>query len=112
MEPEPVIGRRLREIRTWRGLSLTAVAGLAGMSIGHLSRIERGLRAVDRRSTLEALANALRVAPSELTGQPFPPSTLVGAEGHSVVHSLRGVLRDIEVGMLPARRPCAGDWAR
>lgn len=100
MEPEPVIGRRLREIRAWRGLSLTAAAGLAGMSISHLSRIERGLRAVDRRSTLEALAGALRVAPSDLTGQPYPPSTPAEAEGHSAVHALRGVLRDIEVGMV------------
>lgn len=65
------LGRRLRELRVWRGLSLRAVAGLAGVSAGYLSRVERGERAVDRRSVLEALAAALQVSPGELTGQPY-----------------------------------------
>ncbi|MGH3950335.1 MAG: helix-turn-helix domain-containing protein [Pseudonocardiaceae bacterium] len=64
MSEEHSIGRRLKEIRTWRGLSLRAVAELAGMTAGHLSNIENGKRRVDKRSTLEALAAALRVAPS------------------------------------------------
>src|ERR1700704_4236801 len=67
------IGRKLREIRNWRRLSLTAVAGLSGISIGHLSRIERGERPVTKRATLEALAQSLRVSPTELTGQPSAP---------------------------------------
>jgi transcriptional regulator with XRE-family HTH domain len=50
------IGRRLRQIRLWRGLSLRVAADLAGLSASHLSRIERGERPVDRRSTLEAYA--------------------------------------------------------
>ena len=57
----------------WRGLSLRAVAELAGFSASYLSLIERGVRPVDKRSTLEALAAALRVAPSEL-GSAFPPA--------------------------------------
>jgi transcriptional regulator with XRE-family HTH domain len=92
------IGRRLREIRSWRGLSLTVTAELAGLSAGYLSRIERGLRPVQRRSTLEALALALRVAPSELTGQPYPPSSESEAVAHSAAPALRAVLRDIELG--------------
>lgn len=66
------IGQRLREIRHWRGKSLRVVAELAGISESYLSRLERGGRQVDRRSLLEALAAALRVAPSEITGQPYP----------------------------------------
>lgn len=61
------IGRRVRRIRHSRGKSLVVIAGLAGMSKSELSRIERGERALDRRSKIVALANALQVAPSELT---------------------------------------------
>lgn len=56
------IGRRLREVRVWRRKSLRAVAELAGISESYLSRLERGERPVDRRSTLEALARAARGA--------------------------------------------------
>jgi transcriptional regulator with XRE-family HTH domain len=66
------IGRRLRQIRNSRGKSLRVVAGLAGISKSQLSEFERGERALDRRSQIVALANALRVAPSELTGLPVP----------------------------------------
>ncbi|MDQ3760870.1 MAG: helix-turn-helix domain-containing protein [Actinomycetota bacterium] len=60
------IGRRVRRIRHSRGKSLVVIAGLAGMSKSELSRIERGERALDSRSKIVALANALQVAPSEL----------------------------------------------
>jgi transcriptional regulator with XRE-family HTH domain len=54
-------------IRNTRGLPLRAVAELAGISAGYLSRIEHGERALDSRKLIVALANALRVAPTELT---------------------------------------------
>ncbi len=66
------IGWRVRQIRQVRGKSLRVIAGLAGISKAHLSRIERGERALDCRSEIVALANALQVAPSELTSLPFP----------------------------------------
>lgn len=62
------IGRRLRQIRHARGNSLNVIAGLAGISASYLSRLESGERALDRRSLIVALANALEVAPSEITG--------------------------------------------
>ncbi|GAB3461212.1 helix-turn-helix domain-containing protein [Actinophytocola sediminis] len=65
------IGSRVRQIRHWRGMSLTATAGLAGMSHAYLSMIERGLRPVTKRSTLEALAKALRVSPADLSDKPW-----------------------------------------
>ncbi|MGI9000726.1 MAG: helix-turn-helix domain-containing protein [Pseudonocardia sp.] len=92
------IGPRLREVRAWRGLSQRAAAGLAGVSGSYLSMIENGQRPVDKRSTLEALAAALRVAPSELTGQPYAPVDRDQAEGHAAAPRLRAVLRDIELG--------------
>ncbi|MGH3625672.1 MAG: helix-turn-helix domain-containing protein, partial [Sciscionella sp.] len=68
MDGETSIGTNIRRIRHWRGLSLEVVAGLAGFSAGHLSRIENGKRRVDRRSTLSAIAGALRVSLVDLTG--------------------------------------------
>lgn len=66
------IGERLRRIRRSRGKSLAVIAGLAGISTSHLSRLETGHRALDRRSLIVALANALQIAPSELTALPIP----------------------------------------
>ncbi len=98
-EMDNAIGRRLREIRSWRGLSLTVTAELAGLSKAYLSRIERCERPVQRRATLESLAQALQVAPSEITGQPYPPGNQTEAVGHCAVPMLRAVLRDIELGV-------------
>ncbi|MFC6091067.1 helix-turn-helix domain-containing protein [Saccharothrix lopnurensis] len=39
------IGRRLREVRSWRRLSLTVVAGLAGITPAYLSMIDRTVQA-------------------------------------------------------------------
>lgn len=66
------IGRRLWQIRQARRKSLRVVAGLAGISAGHLSRIENGERALDRRSLIVALADALQISPAELTSLPVP----------------------------------------
>lgn len=73
------MGRRLRQIRQSRRKSLRVIAGLAGISAGHLSRIESGERALDRRSLIVVLANALQVSPSELTTLPVPAP----ANGHA-----------------------------
>jgi len=64
---EAPIGHTLRQIRRARGKSLTVVAGLAGISPSYLSRLESGERALDRRSLILALANALEVAPGDIT---------------------------------------------
>lgn len=88
------VGRRVREIRAWRKLSQKELAGLAGISDGYLSRIERGSRPVERRSTLEALAAALEVAPSELTGTPL---LVRGANvEHAAVVHLRTALGEFD----------------
>ncbi len=66
------IGRRVRQIRIAWGKSLVVIAERAGISKAALSRIERGERAVASFSEVAALANALQIAPSELTRLPFP----------------------------------------
>ncbi|WP_219417083.1 helix-turn-helix domain-containing protein [Pseudonocardia nigra] len=66
------IGRQLRVIRRSRGKSQQVIADLAGISKSHLSRLESGQRALDRRSLIVALAAALEVAPTELTEIAMP----------------------------------------
>ena len=60
------VGRRLRELRTERGLSVPELAALVGMSRGTLGKLERGLHA-PRPETVAALATALGVPASALT---------------------------------------------
>jgi transcriptional regulator with XRE-family HTH domain len=62
------IGAAIRRLRKWRGLSLEQLAGLAGLSKGYLSKIENGHKAIDKRSTLVAIARALRVSLWDITG--------------------------------------------
>jgi transcriptional regulator with XRE-family HTH domain len=95
------IGRRVREIRTWRGLSLTATAGLAGITHSYLSMIERGQRPVNKRSLLEALANALRVSPDRLTGKPYAPSDEASKKLPAAISELSDVLSGWRVGEIP-----------
>lgn len=94
------IGGRIREIRTWRGMSLKVTAELSGITESYLSRIERNERPVNSRSLLEAIAAALRVAPSELAGQAFPPATVdpVAAETQAAVVALEAALSDYRLG--------------
>lgn len=100
------LGHRIREIRHWRGMSLTATAGLAGVSPAYLSMIERGQRPVNRRSVLESLARALRVSPLELTGQPHPSPG--DARTASAVATLSDVLGGWWIGEAPPPgRPAA-----
>ncbi len=76
MEPSEesrTIGQRARTIRRRRGLSVEVAAGLAGISKGYLSLLERGHRRFERRGLLEDLAGALGCSVADLTGQPYLP---------------------------------------
>lgn len=99
------IGRRVREIRTWRGMSVKATADLAGKSVGYLSMIERGQRPVTKRATLEALATALRVSPSELTGQHLDMSDPVTSDAHAAIAGIETALEVYELGVDPEVPP-------
>lgn len=63
-------GLKLRQVRHARRKSLRTVAELAGISESYLSRLETGVRALDRRSLIVKLAAALEVAPTELVEAP------------------------------------------
>lgn len=66
MLDQPQFGRRLKRLRTARGLSQADVVG-DGMSTGHLSRLESGGRRPTER-TVAYLARRLGVDASALTG--------------------------------------------
>ena len=58
-------GEKVRTLREGKGLSQEALAHAAGLHRTHISLIERGRRSV-RLETIESLAVALDVQPSEL----------------------------------------------
>lgn len=60
-----LVGRRLRALRLEAGLSLTELAAQAGVSVGALSQVERGVSSL-RVRTIWPLAAALGVEPSQL----------------------------------------------
>jgi transcriptional regulator with XRE-family HTH domain len=94
-------GRRLREVRIWRELTLREVAGLAGRSFSFWGQVERGEQAVTNRNTLEAMAGALRVHPSELTEQPWTRQDAAGAEAHAGLSGIEIALERYELGVDP-----------
>ncbi|MBV9010917.1 MAG: helix-turn-helix transcriptional regulator [Pseudonocardiales bacterium] len=93
------IGVRVRQIRGVRGKSLRVVAGLAGMSKSHLSQIERGERALDNLSEILALADVLKVAPSEIVQLPVP------APGNSGTDA---AVNDVRLAVLASTRDRPG----
>lgn len=93
-------GARVREIRQWRDLNLRTTAGLAGLSYSFVAKVERGVKPVNNRQTLEALANALRVAPEEFTG--VPEAAGQGQpDTHDAAHELADLLSGWWVGEVP-----------
>jgi transcriptional regulator with XRE-family HTH domain len=97
-----VLGRRVREVRGWRQLSLREAAGLAGLSFSFWAQVERGEKPVATRRTLEAMAGALRVHPAELTGQPWTPRDPVGASAQAGLVAIETALERYELGVDPA----------
>ena len=59
------VGRRLRALRLEAGLSLIGLSTRAGMSVGALSQIERGVSSL-RVRTIWPLASALGIEASQL----------------------------------------------
>lgn len=85
------IGVTIRRLRRWRGISLEQAAGLAGLSKGYLSKIENGQAPVERRSTLIAIANALRVSLTDITGDGLE---IRDPEADSTIPDIRSALVD------------------
>lgn len=60
------LGERLRKIRESKGLSLDGLAEKSNIHRDHIGRIERNEQSNPRQDTIECLAKALEVSPSEL----------------------------------------------
>lgn len=86
------IGARLRQIRESRRMSIRAVAELAGRSHAWLSLIERGMRSLERRSDIDALAAALQVSPTDLLQQPYTPVDRADSEAQAHMEAVRVAL--------------------
>jgi transcriptional regulator with XRE-family HTH domain len=63
--PRAALGGAVRELRLKRGLTQEALAHAAGITVGHLSKIERG-RSNPTWETLLAIADGLAVTASVL----------------------------------------------
>lgn len=77
-----LVGRRVRALRIERGMSLTELAGKAGVSVGALSQIERGMSSL-RVRVIWPLAAALDVEPSALIVEGSPASDLYCVRGNA-----------------------------
>ena len=86
------IGQRLRALRRWRRLTLAELAGLSGMTAAAISMWENGKRPLDRRSHISALAAALRVSETDLTGSPHSGTDPLQSAPHVAIPALRAAL--------------------
>jgi DNA-binding transcriptional MerR regulator/quercetin dioxygenase-like cupin family protein len=86
------LGEKLRAARRRRGLSLREASGLAGLSVSHLSAIERGTRNTSLAG-LQRLAVALGISVSDLFGSSSGSGRLVHAGRRPVLDTGDGRVR-------------------
>lgn len=65
-QPQPALGKAIRQLRDKRGMTQEALAHAAGVTVGHLSMIERG-HSNPTWATVKAIAAALEGSMVELT---------------------------------------------
>ena len=105
------IGERIRLYRRRRGLSQPRLAQLIGRSESWLSQVERGVRSVDRFSTIIELARVLRVQVVDLTGRPLSLAPNGGAHLEAVdalrraLMSYSAIPAALDMDEEPGRRP-------
>lgn len=94
MRPRPTVadaqltGELIAYHRKRLGLSQVEFAGLIGRSDSWVSQVERGVRAIDRLSVLQRVADALSVSVDELRGTE-PDDTAAAAERPGAFEALR-----------------------
>ncbi|MGH3719384.1 MAG: helix-turn-helix domain-containing protein [Pseudonocardiaceae bacterium] len=105
VEDAQALGARARMIRCRRGLSLDVVAGLAGITKGYLSMLERGRRGFNRRGLIEDLAEALGCSVADLTGQPYLTPDRATLEGRVALPGISLALNDVGPDEVPDLTP-------
>jgi transcriptional regulator with XRE-family HTH domain len=93
------IGLRLAVWRTRRGRTTADVAARSGLTPGRIADVESGRDWVDRRGPLAALTAAMRLDPSDLTGQPYAPA----GDEHVAVRAITFHLRRTVADALPSQ---------
>jgi len=64
-QPQPALGKAIRQLREERGMTQEALAHAAGVTVGHLSTIERG-HSNPTWGTAKGIADALHAKLGEL----------------------------------------------
>lgn len=65
-QPQPALGKAIRQLRTERGMTQEALAHAAGVTVSHLSTIERG-HSNPTWATVKAIAAGLDASMIDLT---------------------------------------------
>jgi len=65
-QPQPALGKAIRQLREERGMTQEALAQEAGVTVGHMSMIERG-HSNPTWATVKAVSAALDMSMVELT---------------------------------------------
>lgn len=95
MEPDPLIGQRIREHRERQGRSQAVIAGLCEITEDYLSRIERGKK-TPTLPVLMSIARELRVPTAVLLGEPPQPerAAVDSSTDRRVANALLGYVED------------------
>ncbi|MFC5720596.1 helix-turn-helix domain-containing protein [Streptomyces gamaensis] len=88
---EQHVGQRIRELRKIRQMSVRQLANAVAVSVSALEKYERGDRTVSP-ATLARLAQALKVGPTSLTGQPYLNGAEAEVQAQAVIPELRRIL--------------------
>lgn len=65
-QPQPALGKAIRQLREERGMTQEALAQEAGVTVGHMSMIERG-HSNPTWATVKSISRALGVSMIELS---------------------------------------------
>jgi transcriptional regulator with XRE-family HTH domain len=66
-QPQPALGKAIRQLREERGTTQEALAQEAGITVGHMSMIERG-HSNPTWATVKSISHGLGVSVVELAG--------------------------------------------
>jgi transcriptional regulator with XRE-family HTH domain len=98
------LGRRVRDLRDQRGLSMRALASAVGVTSGFISQIENG-QVTPSLTTLYALSGALEVGMYELFGGvPHPErASVLRLDEREMIEPVPG-LRDAQLSLDPTKQ--------
>ncbi|NBE84475.1 helix-turn-helix domain-containing protein [Micromonospora rubida] len=109
------VGRRIARLRARRRMTQQMLADRLGKSKSWVDKVERGVRALDRFTVIQDLADVLRVDPVALLGRGAPPSQAARAAVRGV-DGVRAALARYDTALNvpgnPPAAPPAGELSR